>query len=677
MAAMASMPPTAPAGNNMRLLPSRAADLSRANSVASASAPTEISRQSIPRRSTASACSATAAWPATSATSAGLRAVRPPSASTMSTPQSFARAASPRPGRASAPTMRTPSAASAPRSAATTSCAMPPQPMRPIAVIWRSLWIEPQAGELPLREFLHGVAHAFAPEAARADAAEGIAVEPEAAGIVDPERADAQLARDLERGFERRGEAGALQAELGGVGERERGVDIGHALHDDHRAECLLAHETRLVRRVGHDRGAENGAAARRLEHESRAFGDRVRDHLLDAVGRGGAHHRPDIGCGILGVADLELPGGGHEQLEEAVEHRLLHDHALRRDALLAAGLEGGAGDAGCRIGEVGVGADNIGRIGAELADELLRAGGAGKLVAGGGAAGDGDDGDKRMGGKELRALAPARHHVEEAVGHARLLDRLSDEQRDLGAGRRGLHHDRIADGERGRDLLDQEISGPVERRDRTDDAIRDARGEAEAARSCRGGIERQHLAHEMRHLRGAGADEGAHTLGLEGGGTLWLADEADERAHELAFDLVDGVGRGQEPFDALGRGRVLMLEERRMRVLDGGLHHLGVGFDDMRGHRIVDRTDQRRESGLELNGPADPRHQLRYGHRLLLTLLSGYIGSNGSFMGLSFPRKREPIITDSGIWVPAFAGTTTTDAAPISQFYPTRAGPR
>src|SRR5262245_36593363 len=63
MAAMASMPPTAPAGNNMRLLPSCAADLSRRNSAASASAPTEISRQSIPRRSTVSACSATAAWP--------------------------------------------------------------------------------------------------------------------------------------------------------------------------------------------------------------------------------------------------------------------------------------------------------------------------------------------------------------------------------------------------------------------------------------------------------------------------------------------------------------------------------------------------------------------------------------------------------------------------------------
>src|SRR5262249_54190839 len=163
------------------------------------------------------------------ATSAGLRAMRSSSASTMSTPQSFARAASPRPGRASAPTMRTPSAVSAPCSAATTSCAMPPQPMRPIAVICRSLRIDAHARELPLRQLLHGVAQAFAPEAARADAAEGIGVEPEATGIVDPQRADPELARNLERGLEARGEARALQAELGRIRERERVVHIAHA----------------------------------------------------------------------------------------------------------------------------------------------------------------------------------------------------------------------------------------------------------------------------------------------------------------------------------------------------------------------------------------------------------------------------------------------------------------
>src|SRR4030081_3202674 len=44
-----------------------------------------------------------------------------------------------------------------------------------------SFLVETDAGELPLRQFLHGVAHAFAPEPARTDAAERGGVEPGAA----------------------------------------------------------------------------------------------------------------------------------------------------------------------------------------------------------------------------------------------------------------------------------------------------------------------------------------------------------------------------------------------------------------------------------------------------------------------------------------------------------------
>src|SRR5436190_11374586 len=149
---------------------------------------------------------------------------------------------------------------------------------------------EPHAREFPLRQLLHGVAHAFAAEAARADAPEGIAIEPEAAGIVDPQRADPELARYLERGLEARGEAGALQPELGCVRKLERGVGIGDALHHDDRPERLLTHEARLRRRFCDDCRPEDGAAALRLEHELGALGDGIRDHLLDPVGRGATH---------------------------------------------------------------------------------------------------------------------------------------------------------------------------------------------------------------------------------------------------------------------------------------------------------------------------------------------------------------------------------------------------
>src|SRR5262245_13852198 len=271
---MASMPPIAPAGSRMRLSPSCAAALSRPSSAGSASAPTEITRQSTPPRRTVSPCSATACWPATSAMTAGRRANSSSSASTMSTPLSDARACSARPGRASAPTTCTPFAGALSRSAATTSCAMPPQPISPTAVIvGRSLRIEPDAGELPLRQLLHGVAYAFAAVATRADAAERIGVEAEAARLIDPQAADPELARHLERGFEARGEAGALQPELRRVGERQCRVHVGDRLHHHHRPERLFPHEACLRRRLGDDRRSQDGALSGGLEHQLGALG--------------------------------------------------------------------------------------------------------------------------------------------------------------------------------------------------------------------------------------------------------------------------------------------------------------------------------------------------------------------------------------------------------------------
>src|SRR5262249_25078872 len=110
----------------------------------------------------------------------------------------------------------------APRKAAITSCAMPPQPMSATVVI--SCRGEPHAGKLPSRQLFHGVAHAFAADAARADAAERIG------------------------------------------GKFQRRIDIGNALHHHHRAESLLAHETRFAWGIRYNGRTQNGALALRLE---------------------------------------------------------------------------------------------------------------------------------------------------------------------------------------------------------------------------------------------------------------------------------------------------------------------------------------------------------------------------------------------------------------------------
>jgi hypothetical protein len=62
----------------------------------------------------------------------------------------------------------------------------------------------------------------------------------------------------------------------------------------------------------------------------------------------------------------------------------------------------------------------------------------------------------------------------------------------------------------------------------------------------------------------------------------LGLADDADERADQLGFALVDGIRRRHQPFHALGDGLVLMLRIGGMRVLDGGIDDGGIGFHEM-----------------------------------------------------------------------------------------------
>ena len=159
-----------------------------------------------------------------------------------------------------------------------------------------------------------------------------------------------------------------------------------------------------------------------------------------------------------------------------------------------------------------------------------------------------------------------------------------------------------------------EQIDRPVERRNRGDDAVGNAHRETEAPGAGRRHIERQHLAHEVRQLRGAGADEGAGALGLEGRGAPRLADDADERANEFGLDLVHGVGRRQQPFDAFRRRRVLVRQIRLVGVLHRGIDDAGIGFDHVRGDALVDRRHQRRKgrAGGDARRAADPGQKTR-----------------------------------------------------------------
>jgi hypothetical protein len=97
--------------------------------------------------------------------------------------------------------------------------------------------------------------------------------------------------------------------------------------------------------------------------------------------------------------------------------------------------------------------------------------------------------------------------------------------------------------------------------------------------------------------------------LGLEGRGALGLADDADERADQLGFDLVGGVRRGRQPFHALGYGLVLVLHIGRMGVLDRGVDDGGIGLHEMGRQGLVDGRHQRREGRAGATSAAPPIH--------------------------------------------------------------------
>src|SRR5205814_10581143 len=127
-----------------------------------------------------------------------------------------------------------------------------------------SMRVQPDASELTLRKLFHRIADAFAAEAARPDSAEGIGVEAEAARFVDPERADVEYLRQLERRVEAARETGALQPELGRIRQGEGRVDILDRLHHDDGAERLFQQQPGGGRRVGDNRRTQDAALTRR-----------------------------------------------------------------------------------------------------------------------------------------------------------------------------------------------------------------------------------------------------------------------------------------------------------------------------------------------------------------------------------------------------------------------------
>ena len=258
---------------------------------------------------------------------------------------------------------------------------------------------------------------------------------------------------------------------LGLVAEREHGGDRSEhllpgdaVLRGDRRQHCRREPVARTIRRLSPERD-------RRLAVQERA----------DGLALLGGDQRSHLGPLVERVADahrLHLP---LEELEEAIEHALLHEDPRARAAILPRVAEhrkrrGSGGGL-----DVGVGEDHVRRLAPELQRHPLdRTGGTGGDRAPNlGRAGEGDLGDVRMLDEALPARAAGTNDdVDDAVRHPGLRGELGEAQRRQRRELGGLEHDGVAGGERRSELPRGDRQREVPRGDQTNDAQRLANGE-------------------------------------------------------------------------------------------------------------------------------------------------------------------------------------------------------
>ena len=172
---------------------------------------------------------------------------------------------------------------------------------------------------------------------------------------------------------------------------------------------------------------------------------------------------------------------------------------------------------------------------------------------------------------------------VEPARGQARLVLELGQQQRRERRLRGGLEHDRAAGGERGRDLVGDEVEREVERRDRADDTDRAAQRERELALAGLRRVHRHHLAGQRARL------DGGHRVGrhrarhLDASGLQRLAGLGRDLARGLVGAASERAGDAHEDLGPLVRRErrlhcACRCVERPPRLGRARLRHAGDG---------------------------------------------------------------------------------------------------
>ena len=226
---------------------------------------------------------------------------------------------------------------------------------------------------------------------------------------------------------------------------------------------------------VGAMNRPEKPATSRGPAGESLGAGrDRVVDQLGDQVGLLGGDHRPDLGLPVERVADRQALGLALDAVEKPVGDLLDHVGALDPRAGLAGVGERAPDAAGDRVVEIGVGADDLRVLAAELENGPLHPPGAqlADLAPDLDRAGE-EDLRRRCLAQRLADRAAAVNRAHQPLGQARVvedaLDPLAEQRGEAGR----LEDHPVARHQRDRDLAERDRPRVVPGRDHADDPER------------------------------------------------------------------------------------------------------------------------------------------------------------------------------------------------------------
>ena len=202
----------------------------------------------------------------------------------------------------------------------------------------------------------------------------------------------------------------------------------------------------------------EEPPVSRAASQDPCAIGRRIVDPGLGSRHGLLVDHRTEIGRAVERVAKLNRLDRVDQLLAELLVDLFDDEDALHRDADLTGVGKGADADPVHGEIEIGVGVDDHAGVAAELENDLLHPGAALHLPTDVRRAGEGEQLEARVLDQGVADFAIHRHDADRALRHARRLDNLGEEQHGQRIARGRLEHDRVAGGDRRRDLVQRQV---------------------------------------------------------------------------------------------------------------------------------------------------------------------------------------------------------------------------